>query len=297
MLLACETLRCASFRFGASTPQIGKDRILVVTLGLREEDLHNVVFDEEGTPPEEARWITLVRVHLIKTYSHYWFFGNMRSAWNLAQEVQFKPLEENLYIVQFSCLGDWERVTHDGPWHCRQDAVILKPYDGLSKLSTVPLDTIEIWVQIHDVPPMYGNLVPSLAAKVGEVIYVEPQSQDFEGNFHRVWVRINVNKPLKNVVSLIRGGQRQIYRVKFEKLPDWCAVCGVLGHLYKEHGNGIHPPSSLVFKDLKASCNMRVGQGPGGGRGQRGGGGGWRRLARRGEDRSGEGRRTCEGDG
>ncbi|KAE8784478.1 hypothetical protein D1007_41916 [Hordeum vulgare] len=131
---------------------------------------------------------------------------------------------------------------------------------------------------------MYGNLVPSLVAKVGEVIYVEPQSQDFEGNFHRAWVRINVNKPLKNVVSLIRGGQRKIYRVKFEKLPDWCAVCGVLGHLYKEHGNGIHPPSSLVFKDLKASCNMRVGQGPGGGRGQRGGRRGGR--SGRGEDPS-----------
>ncbi|KAE8774008.1 hypothetical protein D1007_53707 [Hordeum vulgare] len=50
----------------------------------------------------------------------------------------------------------------------------------------------------------------------------------------------------------------------------------MLGHLYKEHGKGIHPPSSLVFKDLKASWNMRAGQGPGGGRGRRGGRhGGW----------------------
>ena len=31
MLLACETLRCASFLFGGLDPQIGKDRILVVT--------------------------------------------------------------------------------------------------------------------------------------------------------------------------------------------------------------------------------------------------------------------------
>ena len=30
-LLACETLRCASFLFGGLDPQIGKDRILVVT--------------------------------------------------------------------------------------------------------------------------------------------------------------------------------------------------------------------------------------------------------------------------
>ena len=79
----------------------------------------------------------------------------MRSAWDLAQEVTFKPLEDNLYTVQFSYLGDWERVTQEGPWHFRGDAAILKPYDGLAKPSTVQLDTIEIWAQIHDVPNLY----------------------------------------------------------------------------------------------------------------------------------------------
>jgi hypothetical protein len=92
--------------------------------------------------------------------------------------------------------------------------------------------------------------VPSLAAKVGEVLYAEPQSQDFTGNFHRVWIRINVTKPLKNTVSMIREGKRQIYRVKYEKLPDWCAVCSMLGHLFKEHGTRIHPPEALIFKNL-----------------------------------------------
>lgn len=244
---------------------------LMAELGLREEDLDDVVYDEKEAPPEAARWIALARVHTAKTYSQFWFFRNMRATWDLAQEVQFKPLEENLYTIQFSCLGDWERVTQDGPWHFRGDAVILKPYDGLAKPSTVQLDTIEIWVQIHDVPPLYGHLVPPLASKIGEVLYAEPQSQDFSGNFHRVWVRIDVNKPLKNAVSMIREGKRQIYRVKYEKLPDWCAVCGMMGHLFKEHGSGIHPPSALVFKDLRASWVMRTGQGPGGGRGRRGG--------------------------
>ena len=164
-----------------------------------------------------------------------------------------------------------ERVTRDGSWHFRGDAVILKPYDGLAKPSTFQFDTIEIWVQIHDVPPLYAHPVPSLAAKVGEVLYVKPQPQDFIGNFHRVWLRINVNKPLRNAVSMIRDGKRQIYRLKYEKLPDWCAVCGMLGHQYKEHGTGIHPPSFLVFKDLRASWVFRTGQGPGGGRGRRGG--------------------------
>ena len=114
-------------------------------------------------------------------------------------------------------------------------------------------------------------MITPVAAKVGEVLFTEPSSHDFIGNFYRVWVRINVSKPLKIAVSIVRDGKRQIYMIKYEKLPDWCAVCGMLGHLYKEHGNGIHPPFASVFRDLRASWGMRTGRGPGGGRGNRGG--------------------------
>ena len=131
--------------------------------------------------------------------------------------------------------------------------MLLAPYDGVSKPASIKLETIDIWIQIHEVPDLDAHLVTPLAAKVGEVLFTEQPSHDFVGNFHRVWIRLNVFKPLKNAVSMIRGGKRQIYMVKYEKLPDWCVVCGMLGHLYKEHGTGIHPPSALVFKDLRAS--------------------------------------------
>lgn len=228
-------------------------------LGLAEEDLDDVVFDEQQAPPEEHPWTAIAKVNTSKTYSQTWFYRNMRSAWNTAQVVKFKALEDNLYTCKFSCLGDWERVMQDGPWNFRGDAVIIASYDGISKPLTVKLETIDIWIQIHDVPDLYSHLVTPLAAKVGEVLFAEPPSHDFVGNFHRVWVRINVLKPLRNAVSMIKEGKRQIYRVKYEKLPDWCAVCGMLGHLFKEHGNGIHPKSALVFKDLRADWAMRQG--------------------------------------
>lgn len=60
---------------------------LMKELGLREEDLDDVVFDEDEAPPTVARWIALVRVHTPKSYNQFWFFKNMRVAWDLAQEV------------------------------------------------------------------------------------------------------------------------------------------------------------------------------------------------------------------
>jgi hypothetical protein len=96
----------------------------------------------------------------------------------------------------------------EGPWNFRGNAVIITPYDGVTQPSKVKLDTLDIWIQIHDVPTLYAHLVPSLAAKVGEVLFSETASYDFTGNFYRVWVRINVHKPLKNDVSLVRDLKR-----------------------------------------------------------------------------------------
>lgn len=80
-------------------------------------------------------------------------------------------------------------------------------------------------------------------------------------------VKINVNKPLKNIVSMVKGGKKHIFRVKYGHLHDWRAICGHLNHMLKEHGYGIRPPKALSFKNLHATWFM--GPGLGNGRGRR----------------------------
>jgi hypothetical protein len=74
----------------------------------------------------------------------------MRSAWSLAQDVKFRAIEANLYILQFFCLGDWEKVMQGGPWNFRNSPVCIEPYDGFTKPSTIDLVKIAVWAQIHD---------------------------------------------------------------------------------------------------------------------------------------------------
>jgi hypothetical protein len=149
------------------------------------------------------------------------------------------------------------------------------PYDGFTKPSEIVLNTFKIWIQIHDMLDGFKPMLESLASKVGKVIAMEKSSNDFSGNFFRVRILCDVRKPLKNAVSMVKAGRRQLFLVKYERLPDWCAVCGMIGHLYTEHGDGIHQPESLIYKDLKASWSIRApgrgrrrGRGPGRGQGR-----------------------------
>jgi hypothetical protein len=46
--------------------------------------------------------------------------------------------------------------------------------------------------------------------------------------------------------------------VKYERLPNWCQVCGHMVHEYKDHRDGLHPPQSLVFKNLMGEWSLHV---------------------------------------
>uniref|UniRef100_A0ACD6ABP0 Uncharacterized protein n=1 Tax=Avena sativa TaxID=4498 RepID=A0ACD6ABP0_AVESA len=186
-------------------------------LGLGEEDLDDVIYEEQAPPPvETTRWLAIARVHTDREFSDFWFYKSMRMAWNLAQEVKFRALEGNRFTIQLSCLGDWDKVMEGGPWTFRDHPVLLEEYDGFTKSSEVELFTFKIWIQIHDLPDGYKPMLKVLAGKVGEVIHTEPTTGDFSGNFFRVRIKYDVRKPLKIVVSMIRGGQRQLFLVKYE---------------------------------------------------------------------------------
>ena len=110
-------------------------------LVLKEDDLQDVVVEDEEIPAEATRWMEIARVHTEKPYSLYWFFKNMRSAWDLAKEVKIRQLEDNMYTLQFGCLGDWERVMEEGPWTFKGKVVVLSLYDGITKPSSMDEDS------------------------------------------------------------------------------------------------------------------------------------------------------------
>jgi hypothetical protein len=187
----------------------------------------------------------------------------MKTAWSPAKEVTIKALEANLFTIQAYCLGDWLKIEKEGPWLFRQNAVIIVPYDGLVAAETVDLNFIEVWVQIHKLPvgyrekPLITNLVKK---KIGEVKEVEINIPGIN-NFVRVRVKLDVRKALARFVTVMRGGQREFYQIKFEKFPKFCGACGFLGHTHLECGTGEHDVEKLKWGDwLKADWDTWKGR-------------------------------------
>lgn len=59
---------------------------------------------------KDVWWLALFKVDRPKPFSHAALFGDMRYAWKTAKDVTFKVYGDNLLLIQFHCLGDWNRV-------------------------------------------------------------------------------------------------------------------------------------------------------------------------------------------
>ncbi|KAK1669648.1 hypothetical protein QYE76_057807 [Lolium multiflorum] len=73
----------------------------------------------------------------------------MRSAWNPANEVVWRKLEDNLFSVQFGCLADWDKAMNMGPCLFRNNYdLMMEEYDGFQNHRTIVLDKIVVWERV-----------------------------------------------------------------------------------------------------------------------------------------------------
>ena len=76
-------------------------------------------------PPEKAKWLAICKVHTSRVLGAA-LYTDMRSAWNPAQTVTWRKVEDNLFTVQFLCLGDWNKAMFQGPWLFRNQGVMME---------------------------------------------------------------------------------------------------------------------------------------------------------------------------
>jgi hypothetical protein len=144
--------------------------------------------------------------------------------------------------------------------------VCIAKYDGFAPPETIDLNTFERWIQIHKLPIGYRKeaLIKNLTEKkVGKAKKVEFDVQG-AGNFVRVRVVLDVRKAFARFVTVSRGGQREFYQIKYEKLPRFCGACGFMGHSHLECGSGEFEEDKLKWGDfLKADWETWHGRGRG----------------------------------
>ncbi|KAL6659188.1 hypothetical protein ACP70R_003228 [Stipagrostis hirtigluma subsp. patula] len=227
---------------------------LLDNLDLRDDEEEDIMLDEDVEELRaQTRWLAIAKVLTTKPSSVPAFRSSMRYAWSLARDPDIKAFGANLFVCQFFCLGDWKKVMEEGPWLFRGNAMLMSEYDGVVKPSMMELVDLPVWIQIYDLPPAFttDKIVKQLAGRVGKVMKVDSATGgNVRGNFIRVRVSLDIRKSLVRVLNVANPREpsgRSTFLVKYEKMPRFCAVCGVIGHTSLECGDGVHDETKFQY--------------------------------------------------
>ncbi|XP_060959153.1 uncharacterized protein LOC133030431 [Cannabis sativa] len=229
---------------------IGDDPFSILLMNFTERDMENngdlISIDEEEVevlrlPTSRAeevaidtRWC-LVGKLLTGRVSDFNVFQNMMAfLWQPGMGMYVKELNPNLFLFQFYHEIDIQRVIDGSPWtYDRKPFIFTRLKEG-DNPRLVEINQMDMWVQLHNLQP--GNMTLSVITALGNFIgtFIESDPNNFVGvwrDFLRIRVRINVDKPIKRRMKVSSDISSWYWaNFKYEKLPTFCFICGIIGH-------------------------------------------------------------------
>ncbi|XP_039815364.1 uncharacterized protein LOC120678302 [Panicum virgatum] len=152
--------------------------------------------------------------------------------------IECKSLGDNCFLITFLQTSGKRRAMDDGPWTISKEALVMADYDESKSIDEVEFTTIPIWIRVARLPMglMKKEVAIQIGEELGEFMEVDLENDEFAaGRFLRVKVRIEIEKPLRRgiMIDVGEGAQERWCPITYEFLPDFCYVCGRIGHTDK----------------------------------------------------------------
>ncbi|MBA0837807.1 hypothetical protein Goarm_009928, partial [Gossypium armourianum] len=94
------------------------------------------------------------------------------------------------------------------------------------------------WLRVYNIPIelMDHQTALDIGNAIGDLVAIDWKDRNRGWTeFMRLKVKINVLKPLRRVVKLVdKDGLEMIGLLKYERLPDFCYECRIIGHTVKK---------------------------------------------------------------
>lgn len=197
-------------------------------------DLNEITEDESCQSPQ---WCIVGRFVTKRNINFKAIQELMLSVWSPVMKVWMKELESNLFLIQFSHEMDYAKVIKGGPWSFDQQLFVFTTLDQDTNPHEVVLNYVDFWVQVHNLSA--GLLSEQVALAIGNFIgqYVSSDPKNFDGlwkSYLRIRVRVDVSKSLKSNMKIKKRNQEEYWvNFKYERLPNFCFFCGIIGHAEK----------------------------------------------------------------
>ncbi|KAJ1390041.1 Zinc knuckle CX2CX4HX4C [Sesbania bispinosa] len=194
-----------------------------------------IVFDDEDIQEglQDCKNIIVAKVFTEKTVHVNSLSNSLNSIWNALQGFKVVDLGEKLFQLFFHNVRDADRALKGNPWIFRHSWMVLRRWECGLNPRDMDFDSIPVWLQIWGLPVhcRTQQMGKKIGASMGRVLESNIYEVQGRGSYVRTLVEIDAKNPLLRGVN---AGSRKdrVFWVDFqyEKLPQFCYGCGIVGH-------------------------------------------------------------------
>lgn len=204
---------------------------------LSKEEEEGFALEETEVTGDDAFKNSLVgKLWTVNPFNTRVFKQVIVQAWRLKNSVEVQDLNKNLFLFRFSSKRDVDSVMKSGPWSFDRNLLVLKKISGEEQPSEMEMNTTEFWTRVYDLPLKLRTDATSkkLGDTIGKFVEVDPKDVNRLGKFLRVKAEIDLKKPLKRGTVIKYQGKSLRVFFKYERLPNFCYICGRVGHQIKD---------------------------------------------------------------
>lgn len=163
--------------------------------------------------------------------------ASLNAIWKPSSPANVYVIGDGIYLVGFENMNDCNRVLARQPWQLSNNLMVFKKVVGNEKIKELVLNEVPFWVQIHglEIQLLTRCVGEVLGNKVGRVMEVDCSANSIAWvRCPRVRVLINVSKSLLRGTKINFEGNTSVVIFRYEKLLDFCYICGTLDHVEKD---------------------------------------------------------------
>ena len=160
--------------------------------------------------------------------------NTLKATWKMGSELRIVDVGNNTLQFKFGSSYQRDWVENSGPWNFENNLLLLCRWKKGLTAANIVFTHSPFWVQLWGLPfeLMSEEVGQDIGRSLGRLIEVDKRaSQSDQAKFLRIRVDLPIEKPLRRGGHIVnKSGEKFWINFRYERLPTFCYLCGLLGH-------------------------------------------------------------------